>query len=185
MKRILLAFSSAILMTSCASQVTPPPHSIGSDTAPVVIEEFSDLQCPACSAISPQVEAIVRKNSDIVRMQYHHFPLSYHKYAFHAAEASECAADQGKFWEYINLAFANQKNLADDGLLSIANKLKLEMPTFKACLNSGSKRKKVFADMAEGRRRGVPATPSFYVNKKLVRFSGSKSFESYLRGLAE
>lgn len=158
---------------------------MGSKTATVVIDEFSDFECPACANISPLLEAIVKKNSDKVRLDFYHFPLSYHKNAFMAAEAAECANDQGKFWEFGKLAFANQTRLTEDNLKAFAKNLKLDTAKFDKCLNSGQKKSKIRNDIAEGTRRNLGYTPSIYVNKKLVKWSSAEAFESYIKGLTQ
>lgn len=184
-KLFLLALTSSLLLTACANpERTGPRHSIGSASAPIVIQEFSDLQCPACASISPQVEKIVRDNPNIARFEYFHFPLTQHENAFKAAEASECAGDQDKFFEYIEIAFKNQRNLSEDALKSFAAKLSLDTDQFDECFDSGRKKEVVKADLLEGRKRGVNSTPSFYVDGTLVRWGGAEQFEAYLKTLA-
>src|SRR5512136_2966908 len=94
-----------LLLTSCTPADNGKRASLGNSNAKILIEEFSDFQCPACAAISPELEKLVIRNSNIARLDYYHFPLNYHEYAFKAAEAAECANDQGKFWEFMNMAF--------------------------------------------------------------------------------
>lgn len=180
-------FLPALFLVGCSSSpVTdagPRPY-LGGESAPVLIEEFSDLQCPACGLISPQVERFVKDNPTVAKMVYYHFPLPQHEYAFAAAEASECAADQGKFWDYVSLAFENQENLSSPTLYSIAEKLALDAGAFKTCLEDHERKGKVLSDFAEGRRRRVSATPTFYVNGQPLRFSGIEPFGEYIKGLA-
>ena len=126
---------------------------------------------------------LIAENPEVARLEYHHFPLSYHQYAFPAAEAAECAYDQGKFWEFSELAFANQKNLTDDGLKSFARQLGLNMETFEACFDGHDKRSKITADIADGKRRQLSYTPSIYVNGQLVKWNGPEQFLAYLKSL--
>ncbi|MBU1934497.1 DsbA family protein, partial [Patescibacteria group bacterium] len=152
----LLIFLPAILLTSCGYENGDnTPMMLGDSDAPVLIEEFSDIQCPACGIISPQIEELARNNSDIVRLDYYHFPLSYHEYAFIGAEATECAANQGEGWEYLAMAFANQKSLSDDFFYSMAEDLGLDMDTFIACVDNNEKKEKILSHLREGKSRQI------------------------------
>lgn len=139
----------------------------GNHDASVKIVEFSDLQCPACGAAHPVVKKIMGEYETKVSLEYKHFPLtSIHLFAFDAAVASECANDQGKFWEYIDIAFANQNALQKKNLKTYAEQIGLNTETFDACLASGVKKKYVSADMNEGIGKNVQSTPSFFINGK-------------------
>jgi protein-disulfide isomerase len=157
---------------------------LGRSNAPLLIEEFSDLQCPACAQISPQVERIVKDNPHLARMKYYHFPLAQHENAFQAAEASECAADQGHFWDYVGLLFKNQKSLNQDNLIKLGESFPMDQEKFSVCVKSGEKKAMVKADLFEGRTRGVRATPTFYINGQQVQFGGYDPFLRYLQTLA-
>jgi len=184
MKKLLLAVLFSFVLTACASSgPTTPPQQIGNDSTPILIEEFSDVQCPACGFISPQVEEFARNNTDLVRFHYRHYPLSQHQHAFLGAEATECAADQGKFWEYLAATFQNQRTLSGDFYYSLAGQLGLDEDQFESCLNSGTHKQKVLLDLQEGRKRGLRGTPTIYVNGKEVQFTDSETFGEYVRGL--
>ncbi len=143
---------------------TPKPLE-GNPDAAVKIVEFSDIQCPACGAAYPVTKQIMEKYSDMVSFEYKHFPLtSIHAFAFNAAEASECANDQGKFWEYIDVAFTHQKALRISDLKSYAEQLGLDMKKFENCLDSSAKAKYVMADYNEGIGKNVQGTPTFFIN---------------------
>ncbi len=103
------------------------------------------------------------------------FPLSsIHEYAQKASEATECADDQGKFWEYHDLLFANPSALNVDGLKGYAGQLGLDTGTFDECLDSGKYEQEVLQDMQDGRAAGVTGTPAFFINGQLV--SGAQPF---------
>lgn len=90
-----------------------------------------------------------------------------------AAEASECAADQGKFWEYHDLVFdrqagENQGAFNKDKLLAMAQELKLDMARFEPCLKNDQTQDRVQADTQEGQQVGVRGTPTFFVNGRAV-----------------
>lgn len=181
--KLIFTFSVLLALTACSTAEPGEKDTLGNADAPVLIEEFSDYQCPACANISPQLEAVVKRNPDIARFNYYHFPLSQHQRAFPAAEAAECANDQGKFWEYSAFLFKNQNNLTDDAFKSFADKLKLDRTAFDECLESGSKKSMVKADLYEGRRRKVSYTPSIFVNGQLLKWPGAEQFEVYLKTL--
>ena len=176
---------SLLALTACDPADTSLPASLGNSNATVLIEEFSDFECPACGKIGPELEDLISRNPDIARLEFHHFPLSYHKNAFRAAEAAECALDQGKFWEFSELAFGNQKNLTDDNLKSFAAQLGLDQAVFDECFDSNKKRSKIKSDISYAIRRGLSYTPSIYVNGQLVQWSGVETFEAYLKSLRD
>ncbi len=132
------------------------------------MQEFADLQCPACGAAHTVViQPLLEEYGDRIRFDYNHFPLqAIHPYALRAAMASECAADQGKFWEYVDTVFANQSNLGARALEEWAVQLGLDEELFKRCLDSQIKRDTVLADYNKGRELNVNGTPTFFVNGK-------------------
>ena len=180
---IVIIFSISLLVACTAPNDNTSRAFLGNADAPNLIEEFSDFECPACAMVGPQLEEIVKKNPDLARLEFHHFPLNYHKYAFKAAEAAECANNQDKFWEYAKVLFKNQKNLTQDALITYAQNLELDTTTFEECLNIGIKQGRVKSDMNEGRRRQLGYTPSIYVNGQLVKWGGPEEFEKYLKSL--
>lgn len=145
--------------------------------AEVTILEYSDFQCPFCGRAMMTLKDIQETYGDKVEIIYKHFPLQFHKYAEKAAEASECARDQEKFWEYHDMLFENQDNLGIDSLKAYASQLGLDKKKFDKCLDSGEKRDSVKRDYDEGVSKGVSATPTFFINgKKLV---GAQPFEKF------
>lgn len=145
----------------------------------VTIVEYSDFQCPFCKRANDDAVAKVKKNfGDAVVFEFKHFPLSFHPNAQKAAEASECANDQGKFWEYHDKLFANQGSLDVASLKKYASELGLDSAKFTACLDSGMKAGIVAADMAEGQNKGVQGTPAFFIGDQMI--SGAQPYESFL-----
>jgi protein-disulfide isomerase len=109
---------------------------------------------------------------------YRDFPLtSIHQYAQKAAEASECADDQGKFWEYHDLLFANQSTLDVDSLKGYAAELDLDTATFNDCLDEGKQSSEVEKDSQDAQAAGVTGTPAFFINGQLV--SGAQPFSVF------
>jgi len=100
-----------------------------------------------------------------------------HQYAQKAAEATECADDQDKFWEYHDLVFANQGALDVDSLKGYAAQLDLDTATFNDCLDGGKQSSEVEKDSQDGQSYGVAGTPAFFINGQLV--SGAIPFEDY------
>ncbi len=140
-------------------------HFKGNPDAKVKVVEFSDFQCPACSRALPIVDGIINKYGDNISFEYKHFPLTnIHRYAFKAAEASECASDQGKFWEMYEIMFENQESLAVSDLKGYAKELGLDTEKFDACLDSGAKEEVVKENLREAIMLDLPGTPTFLIN---------------------
>lgn len=150
-------------------EITSPRPVKGGTGASVVLEEFSDFQCPACQAAQPLVADLLTTFGERIQLAYKHYPLvTIHPQAFRAALASECANDQGKFWEFHDLLFEKQPNFSSSELKTYAESLGLSRESFAACLDSRAKTEVVRSDMSEAERRGVNATPTFFVNGERV-----------------
>lgn len=100
-----------------------------------------------------------------------------HSRAKPAAEAAQCAHEQGKFWEYHDKIFANQQALTDEEFKKHATDLGLNLEAFDACYSSGKFRADIDRDMAEGSKVGVQGTPAFFVNGRFL--SGAQPFEAF------
>lgn len=152
---------------------------VGPEDAAVTIVEFSDFQCPYCARFQAEtLPQILSNYGDQVRFVYRDFPLtSIHANALKAAEASECADDQGKYWEYHDLLFQNQSALDEESLKSYAASLGLETGTFNDCLASGKYTKEVAKDLQDGSNAGVQGTPSFFINGTPIR--GAQPFAAF------
>jgi protein-disulfide isomerase len=141
----------------------------GNPQAPITIVEFSDFQCPHCRDAQKTVSDILEKYRHKVRIAYRDFPLRQaHPQAQQAAEASRCAAEQGKFWEYHDLLFANQSKLDEFALAEHAGKAGLDVERFSGCLGSGKFKTAVDEDVQAGMTAGVSGTPAFFINGVLV-----------------
>jgi protein-disulfide isomerase len=137
----------------------------GPADARVTIVEFSDFECPFCSRALPVIEEVMALYPDDVRLVYRHLPLErIHARARPAAEASLCADDQGKFWAYHDLLFANAKALSDEDLKQYAQDVDLDVAAWSECLAEGMTRARVDADLAAGQAVGISGTPAFVVN---------------------
>jgi len=146
-----------------------PARLRGSATAPVIIVEFSDFQCPYCRQVQPTLKNLLAKYEGKVSLAYRDFPLrEIHPQAQSAAEASRCAGEQGKFWKYHDLLFANPNKLNREGLVEHARNLKLDEKQFDSCVSSTKYKAKIEEDLQEGIRAGVNGTPGFFINGILL-----------------
>jgi protein-disulfide isomerase len=149
----------------------------GFASAPIQLVEFSDFECPYCKQLEPVLTRLRDKYGDRLRLVWKDFPLPIHSQARGAAEAARCAGDQGHFWEYHDLLFANQQSLAPDDLKRHAATMKLDLGQFAACLEQGRHRAEVTADLEEGTRQGIEATPTVFINGRAV--IGAQPFDVY------
>jgi protein-disulfide isomerase len=158
-----------VLLSPPKVQVAYDPKRLrGNAKAPVMIVEFSDYQCPYCHQIEPTVKSLLAKYGDKVSLSYRDFPLSaIHPYAMGAAEASRCAEEQGKFWEYHDQLFTASK-LEKDALVEYARNLKLDDKQFDSCLTTEKYKADIEKDELEGRNAGVNGTPGFFINGVFV-----------------
>lgn len=156
----------AILLRPPKVAVSIDPARVRGDArAPVTIVEFSDFQCPFCQRVQPTLQEILAKYPGKVNLAYRDFPLvQIHPNAHRAAEASRCAGEQGKFWEYHDVLYVNITKLAEDDLAEHAKSVGLDGLKFAMCLSSGRYRASVDEDMRAGANTGVTGTPAFIVN---------------------
>lgn len=154
-------------------EVRPPPVDLaaaehtatyGPKDAKVQLVEFSDFECPYCARAASSIRAVKKQLGDRVEVSYRHFPLSFHPAAQPAAEMSQCANEQDKFWQLHDAIFDSTEKLSAEGLRGIAEGVGLDMAKLDECLASGRARVQVEADLAKGREAGVRGTPSFYIN---------------------
>jgi len=152
---------------------------IGPEDAPVTIIEFSDYQCPYCRRWTEQVEKkLLETYGDKLRIVYRDFPLtSMHAEALPAAEAANCAGEQGKYWEYHDALFAMKYGLGQDAYIAYAKDLGLDVDKFTACMNEHRYRDEVLADREYALNLGVQSTPTFFVNG--IAIVGAQPFEVF------
>jgi protein-disulfide isomerase len=160
--------------------------SLGRAGAPITIVEFSDFQCPYCARAGAIAKQIQQRYPDQVYFVYRHLPLErIHPNARPAAEASACADAQGRFWEYHDALFANQRALGAEDLQRYAKELGLDTTAFAQCVKERKFQAQVDRDLAaateaaEGAGKPGLGTPSFFVNGILL--SGAKPPEEFYR----
>ena len=141
----------------------------GPVSAPVTIVEFTDFQCPACAAMHPVLEEVLKAYGDKVRFVVRDFPLNKHEWARKAAEAANAAKAQGKFFEYAALLFQRQKALDVPSLKKYASELGLNRIKFDAELDKGIYAAEVKHDLDDGEIYGIGSTPSIFVNGVLLK----------------
>jgi protein-disulfide isomerase len=151
----------------------------GPEDAEVTIQAFTDFQCPFCKKFAEETLPRLRATyGDRVRFIFRDLPLTgVHPVAALAAQAGGCANDQGKFWEYHDILFANQASLSDATLTQYASQAGLDVSQFNECLSSQQKMADVLLDMQDAQRQGVNSTPAFVINGVLV--SGAQPYELF------
>ena len=167
--------------------ITPNPRpmvngtAMGDPNAPVLIEVYEDFQCPACRIYSNDVAPLIAENHVANGEVYYVF----RQYPFiddrapgaesdQAANASLCAAEQGRFWDYHDFLFANwngenQGSFSDNRLLAFAETLGLDMAAFTTCFEENRYEDQIQADLASGQESNIQGTPSVLVNGELVK----------------
>ena len=157
---------------------------LGDEDAPVTIIEFSDFECPFCAKWNLETKGQIEEqyiNTGKVKLVYMHYPLSFHPQAEPAALASECAYEQGKFWEFHDLIFENQRVISDANYKKWAADLGLDQAQFDDCYDSKKYQADVQDDFNKGQRAGVRGTPGFFVNGRLV--SGAQPFSVFQQAI--
>lgn len=144
---------------------------LGEEDAPVTIIEFGDFECPFCKRLHDEAGVQLRDEyikTGKVKMVYRDYPLSFHPSAQPAAEAAECAGEQGKYWQYHDELFTRQATLAGLDYVKLAGELGLDTATFKTCVDTHKYADEIAKDMADGNAAGVDGTPATFINGKLV-----------------
>jgi protein-disulfide isomerase len=157
----------------------------GDAKAPVTIIEWSDFECPFCERFFSQTYGQLNDQyikTGKAKLVFRNFPLSFHPMAQKAAEAAECAFDQGKFWEMHDWIYTGsnvQSGVA--GLKAQAATLGLDTTKFNSCLDSGEKAAETQSDLAAGTAAGIRGTPGFLINGQLI--SGAQPFSVFSQAI--
>lgn len=162
---------------------------LGDPDAPVVIQVFEDFQCPACKGYTEQIETQVIDTyvaSGQVRYEFYQYPFLDDRFgggeSDAAANASMCANEQDRFWDYHDLLYANwngenQGAFSDQRLMAFAESLSMDMDAFEACFDENRYQDVIDEHLAEGNRLGVQGTPSVFVNGKIIKPGFVPGFE--------
>lgn len=162
-------------------------HVRGPKNAPITLVEYGDFECPHCGRAYTYLKELQEELGDKLRLVYRHYPVAeYHPHAEMAAEASEAAGAQGKFWEMHDKLFEHQNALETDYLIKYAKELDLDVPKAREELREHVYRKKVDADAESGEENGVEATPTFFINGQIYEGPNTKeslraAIQQYLR----
>ncbi|HPA25201.1 MAG TPA: DsbA family protein [bacterium] len=149
-------------------KITDSDHVWGDKNAPVKIFEFSDFQCPYCAKHHETLKKIVEDYDGQVAWVFKQFPIQSHPLGMPGALASECANEQGKFWEMSDMIFSNQSTLTAESFASFAKDLGLDTEKFNTCVKDAKYTERITADYNLGIDSGVQGTPSNFINNKLV-----------------
>lgn len=161
--------------------VSEEDYILGDPNAPVTVIEYSDIECPFCQRFHPNAQQAVDEYSGQVRWVFRHFPLSFHPQAEPAANAAECAGEQGKFYEFIDIMFENQDSLGDDFFKSTARNLGLNATQFNDCYDNQEYVAKIRSQAQGGAAAGVEGTPGSFVigsDGSAVPIRGALPYES-------
>ena len=149
----------------------------GPADAPIVMIEYTDFQCPFCTRVQPTLDALMKRYDGQIRHVFKNLPLPMHAEAQLAGAASLCAQDQGKFWEYHDWLFANQRKLSRDSMVAQAGELGMDVEAFTGCIDKGAYLTVVRADMAEANSFGITGTPGFLINGRVL--TGAQPIEKF------
>jgi protein-disulfide isomerase len=167
-----------IIMPEKHDRLMVSENSMGDPNAPVKVNEFSNYECSHCKTFAEGLEGYIASTYIETGKVYLTFvPFTWTETAAKAAEAAYCAMDQGQYWEYHDVLFANQTNTSLPGftnavLFAIAEKLELDSSTFEKCLTSGKYTNQVTKDSLIAQEQGATGTPTFDVNGELVFTDG-------------
>lgn len=167
---------------------------LGKANAKVTIIEFGDYQCPVCRLFWREIEPRLKKeyvDTGKVKLVFRDFPIQQiHPESTIAAMAAQCAADQGKYWEYHDKIFREQDKGTDDlvrfkaaDLKKWAADLRLDAAAFSECVDSGRYKDEVAKDFADGAAVGVQGTPTFFINGRVV--AGAQPFPVFKKIIDE
>lgn len=162
----------------------------GSVRAPTVIITFSDFECPFCGRFARETLPLLERDyvaTGLVQLVFRHLPLPIHQHAMKAAQAVQCAGEQGRFWPMHDRLFSRGATLDDAGLRAVAAMVGVEGRRFATCLNDPSVTAYVSRDMQEAKALGLTSTPSFLIGSRLLdgrvsvtrAFSGARPFEVF------
>ena len=152
----------------------------GDPDAPVTIVEFSDFECPFCARFYTQTLGQIEEeyiNTGKAKIVFRDYPLSFHQNAQKAAEAAECAGEQGKFWDMHDKLFEGGVSGGVSSFKQYAADIGLDTTQFDSCIDSGEMASEVRKDMSDGQSAGIRGTPGFIINGQLV--SGAQPFSVF------
>lgn len=146
-------------------------HRIGPPGAAVTIVEFGDYECPACAAFQKTLEAVLAAHPQDVALVYRHWPLPFHRFAYPAARAAECAAAQGRFPQFNQLMYAKQDSLGLVPFDDIAARSGVtDLASFRRCNRQTGKVAAIETDIAAAEKLGGSGTPTILLDSLRLQF---------------
>lgn len=201
LRRLASIVAAASLLTGCAAQRAADPAEpdgepqagadyrvLGRQDAPVMLIEFTDLQCPYCARFALQTfPQLKRDYVDTGKLRYaaRDLPLSFHPFAIPAAIASRCAGEQGRYWDYRESLFRLQGRLGEEPYDELAEQLGLDRAAFANCRLDPEQLAAIERDMSLARTQGIASTPSFVLGRLVEgqfvgeQFSGAQPYADF------
>ena len=171
-------------MSKLSIAVNADDHIQGDPAAECSLVEYGDYQCPSCGAAYPTVKRLQKHFGKRLSFVFRNFPLvQIHPWAEPAAEVTEFAGANGKFWEMHDLLFENQESLGNALFLELADQLDLSASQLQTAISEQTYRARVRGDFAGGARSGVNGTPTFFINGQ--RYNGTPEFHSLSGAIEE
>jgi predicted DsbA family dithiol-disulfide isomerase len=158
-------------------QIAESEQARGPVDAPITIVEYGDFECPFCRQAHATLERLLTDYRGQIRYIFRDFPLSSHARAIPASEASYCAAEQDKYWDYFEHLMVMAGDLNDNDLRRRAEEVGLDVGTFMSCFTSGRHTAAIQANFNSGVKVGVASTPTFYINGRVL--TGAKNYETF------
>lgn len=173
---LLIGLVSAVRFTTGTSVLPSDanPKAKGPKDAPIQLVEYSDFQCPACKLALEPVEELRNQFPNVMRVEFRHYPLSgVHRWALMAATFSECAAEQGKFWEFHDRLFKEQETWshapnAAPLLVGYAQEINLDRRKLESCMENTKAADRIRGEYGSGSKQGVESTPTFFLNGHIL-----------------
>jgi len=163
-------------------ELLPTEITRGPDEAPITIVEYADFECPYCRRSHPAVERILAEYGDKIRFAFRDYPLPNHNRAVPSSVAAHCAAEQDKYWDYHQHLMVMKGSLSDQNLMERAQENGLDMNAFQTCYQNNSYPDEIAESLEQGRKLGVSATPTFFINGRMV--IGARPYDE-LKGIVE
>lgn len=168
------AFDAASAVTRAPSApIGPIPiaqlHRQGSDVAPLVMVVASDFECPFCRRFALEVLPAIREryvSTGVLTLAFEHFPLSFHPFALPAAELSECAGDEGLFWQMHDVLFERQEDLSTRPMLDFGELAGVTGSRFRECVGQHTTRNRITEQAMAAERQGVSGTPTLFIGER-------------------
>jgi protein-disulfide isomerase len=182
-RRVSIDWHRFVHRAQAVPAIDDADHVRGPASAPVTMVVYADFQCPFSARFHKSLSQLEASDPGVT-LVYRHLPLDdLHPMAAPAAEASECAAEQGRFWEYADALFQRQAQLDGAVFPVIAAGLKLDGARFAECMSAGRYRQRVRRDLEVFPEGHLAGTPTSFVNGR--RFEGELSVENLRKAVSE